>query len=513
MKMFLTYAWSDRDAADRIEGRFSSLGIEVVRDTRLPYKANLTTYMRSIGEHEHAVAILSDAYFRSENCMHEALTLLDDPNFERKILPVYVDGTCLFDADYVVQIVAYWEARVRSLNEENKKMENVANSDATFERIKKVTHIRNNVDRFISRIVGMKIEKISDAESSGYRAILEYLGIDSSQGVSDVLKVRLNRDLEQQLVELKRLRRKYPNLIEIDYAEAQANAERGDIRLGISILADKLAEHPDNASLQVNYGVLQGRAMHFDEAAAAYKAAIKIRPDFGVAYYNLGVLQYRDLKDYVEARKSFEKALELMPNHLAVINNFATLLLDHSLNLPDFKLAKELLQAVLASEPDELEPYINYATLLDFRFKEHDEAKRVLNQLLLRHPDDPNVHESLGIHAMNIDNDQAIAEKHFRKAVDLQPMNPIFNHNLGRLLFRRNGHDAISANHSPEAFIFLKRAVELDPVNAEYNFWVFLVLRSMFLLDEAKSYYEAASGLDPTLINPATDGLFQIKRS
>lgn len=72
------------------------------------------------------------------------------------------------------------------------------------------------------------------------------------------------------------------------------------------------AEAKKEAKRHYKSGVKFGRAGLFEQAAASFLEAIRLKPDFGDAYYGLGHA-YFDLKRWQESIKALERAVEIDP--------------------------------------------------------------------------------------------------------------------------------------------------------------------------------------------------------
>lgn len=74
----------------------------------------------------------------------------------------------------------------------------------------------------------------------------------------------------------------------------------------------KSAEASKEAKRHYKSGVKFGRAGSFEQAAASFLEAIRLKPDFGDAYFGLGHA-YFDLKRWQESIKALERAVEIDP--------------------------------------------------------------------------------------------------------------------------------------------------------------------------------------------------------
>jgi len=86
---------------------------------------------------------------------------------------------------------------------------------------------------------------------------------------------------------------------------AQALSSEPDVQIGSS-------EAKEEAKKIYKSGVEYGNAGLFNQAAALFKRAIRLRPDYADAYRSLG-LAYFDLKDWSQSVAALERALELNP--------------------------------------------------------------------------------------------------------------------------------------------------------------------------------------------------------
>jgi tetratricopeptide (TPR) repeat protein len=99
---------------------------------------------------------------------------------------------------------------------------------------------------------------------------------------------------------------------------------------------------PDLATAYNNLGVALADQKKLDEAVIAFRKAIQLQPDYVEAYYNLGNALYQQ-KKLDEAVAAFRKADQLLPSHPAIRNNLrvAERLLQLEQKLPAILAGKE----------------------------------------------------------------------------------------------------------------------------------------------------------------------------
>jgi len=100
--------------------------------------------------------------------------------------------------------------------------------------------------------------------------------------------------------------------------------QRGQSEGGIQLIRRAIAEAPDNPGMRNNLGNILYQVDRFEEAAAAYTAALGLAPEAGT-YNNLGATHR--VQGQVElAQAAYERALQLDPNNAGAHHNFANLL-------------------------------------------------------------------------------------------------------------------------------------------------------------------------------------------
>ena len=78
LKMYLSYSWAQTKEATLLEKTlFEEWGIILTRDRKeIGYKDSIVDFMNELAEQKHIILLLSDNYFKSENCMYELVSIL-----------------------------------------------------------------------------------------------------------------------------------------------------------------------------------------------------------------------------------------------------------------------------------------------------------------------------------------------------------------------------------------------------------------------------------------------------
>jgi tetratricopeptide (TPR) repeat protein len=89
----------------------------------------------------------------------------------------------------------------------------------------------------------------------------------------------------------------------------------------LGVAAPALADRRDDAKAQVEFGWEVAMKGLWNEALYRWLKATEIDPTYGAAWNNLAIA-YEHQGKFVEARKAYEKALELEPNNNFIRQNY-----------------------------------------------------------------------------------------------------------------------------------------------------------------------------------------------
>lgn len=88
--------------------------------------------------------------------------------------------------------------------------------------------------------------------------------------------------------------------------------QRDDYDKALAMFQSELDKHPESGAVRTAVGSCLKRKGKLAEAKAMFRRATEVEPGYADAYYELGAMLQND-KDYAEARKSFERYMQLAP--------------------------------------------------------------------------------------------------------------------------------------------------------------------------------------------------------
>ncbi len=184
--IFISYAWGgeSEQVADKLDEALQRKSVLIVRDKRdLKFKGNIKQFMEEIGKGKCVIAIISDKYLKSENCMFEMLQIAGTGNFYNRIFPIVLADAKIFKPIERIKYIQYWEEKIRELDEDMKGV-SAANLQGFREDIDLYTEIRNTISDLINIMKNMNVLTPEIHEKSEYLDII------------DAIKVKLEDDNE-----------------------------------------------------------------------------------------------------------------------------------------------------------------------------------------------------------------------------------------------------------------------------------------------------------------------------
>lgn len=156
-KVFISYAWGgdSEEFVNRLDHAFQEKGITIIRDKRdLGYKGLIKEFMEQIGRGKCVIAVISDKYLKSPNCMFELVQVAKNGEFHNRIFPIVLADAQIYDPFQRLQYIKYWEDKKKNLNEAMKEV-GAEFLQGIREEIDQYTEIRNTIAELTSILKNM----------------------------------------------------------------------------------------------------------------------------------------------------------------------------------------------------------------------------------------------------------------------------------------------------------------------------------------------------------------------
>lgn len=190
-RVFLSYCHKDKPIMKVIK---HSLEKEpyiklTVDEEQLGYKSDLTEFMKTIKNHDFAVAIISHSYLRSKNCMYEITELMKDDNYIEKLLFVIlsVDERQFYDEEIQqiepniydsfgrIEYIKYWNNEEKQLKDSLGGIEDPSLGNSIREEARKISIITKYSDEILSKLanqIGVSFNKMYESDFNDMKEII-----------------------------------------------------------------------------------------------------------------------------------------------------------------------------------------------------------------------------------------------------------------------------------------------------------------------------------------------------
>lgn len=225
------------------------------------------------------------------------------------------------------------------------------------------------------------------------------------------------------------------------------------------------------AMLLLDNGYKQEALAHFLHLAEIFKDDCEL-------YYNMGIV-YEKLKDLKNAKKVYQKAVELAPDDADIHYNLGLVYTD----LAEFDKAIDCFETVLDIDNEDSNTYFNIG-ICYFKQEKFEAAKYYFERTTELNPDDLYAHFYLG-NILKNSGDIELARIEFEKVLQISPDYSWAYYNLAVLDYEEG--NVISALRN------LKLTVDYNPKDIEtYKVWAKILMKE-------KKYPQALEVLDKAL--------------
>ena len=172
-KVFISYNQNScKGFIDVLEDELRDYSL-VSRDiNEVGYWDSFKEFMDSIREHDLIIAVISDRYLKSANCMYEIIEMMKDNSWKNKLLTIVWDDVKIYNASDRLTYTEFWNNEYKELSVRIKSIP-PEDSIKASEDLRRISTIKSDI--------GIFLDYISDTNNPN-----KYTGINA-------VKERLNR--------------------------------------------------------------------------------------------------------------------------------------------------------------------------------------------------------------------------------------------------------------------------------------------------------------------------------
>ncbi|KAB0239985.1 TIR domain-containing protein [Microcystis aeruginosa EAWAG127a] len=174
-QVYISYNWQEdsNEMANQLVEAFAAKGIEIIRDkTHTSYKDSIKNFMRQIGQGKCVVAVISDRYLKSENCMFELVEIARNGDFYQRIFPIILPDARIHKDFERIDYLKYWEDEKAKLQAKYKQID-LAKTNSIMATVNLYDEIRGNIDNLTNILKDMNTLNIDLHRQSEFAAMIE----------------------------------------------------------------------------------------------------------------------------------------------------------------------------------------------------------------------------------------------------------------------------------------------------------------------------------------------------
>jgi HEAT repeat protein len=174
-QVYISYNWQEdsNEMANQLVQAFAAKGIEIIRDkTHTTYKDSIKNFMRQIGQGKCVVAVISDRYLKSENCMFELVEIARNGDFYQRIFPIILPDARIHKDFERIDYLKYWEDEKAKLQAKYKQID-LAKTNSILATLNLYDEIRGNIDNLTNILRDMNTLNIDLHRQSEFAAMIQ----------------------------------------------------------------------------------------------------------------------------------------------------------------------------------------------------------------------------------------------------------------------------------------------------------------------------------------------------
>jgi len=204
-EVFISYAWGGESEqfVNQLDQAFQRKDVTVIRDKReLGYKGLIKEFMERIGRGKCVIAVVSDKYLKSPNCMFELLEVSKNGQFYDRIFPITLSDAKIYSPVDRIDYIIHWDNEIQKLDAKLKMVSSNANLITLQQAITQYAEFRAMIDKLTYTLQNMNALTPDIHSQSDFEALLEAIRSKLTESVVEQDK------LVKQAVDAKDLRKR-----------------------------------------------------------------------------------------------------------------------------------------------------------------------------------------------------------------------------------------------------------------------------------------------------------------
>jgi hypothetical protein len=176
-QVFISYAWGGESEriVNELDADLQARGILVVRDKRdLGFKGMIRDFMQQIGRGHAVIAVISDKYLKSPNCMFELVEIARNKDLYDRVFPIVLGDADIYNPVNRIKYIKHWEEKIKELDEAMKSVSG-ANLQGMREELDSYDEIRDNISNLTFFLKDMNTLTAEIQENSDFASLISAL--------------------------------------------------------------------------------------------------------------------------------------------------------------------------------------------------------------------------------------------------------------------------------------------------------------------------------------------------
>ncbi len=151
VKVFVSYNQkTGAGFAEAVEKKLEGKAIVLRDKSSISPWGSIGEFMKSIRDQDFAVAVITDAYLKSQPCMFEIAMMMREQNWRRRIIPAVLE-TDIYSKK--MEYVEYWSKRKAELEEHAKSVSGLASVQALAKEADQISKISSEISDFLTFVL------------------------------------------------------------------------------------------------------------------------------------------------------------------------------------------------------------------------------------------------------------------------------------------------------------------------------------------------------------------------